>query len=109
MVLVATDGCDMVVVVTTYGYEMVVAKMVSALGLVIEVSALGLKCGGEALVIVKLPPGDSCAAVIPLHPQYCDNHCQNACPVGLKLGVAPCVDNLISVGYAYCGCCCIPI
>ncbi|XP_026430166.1 uncharacterized protein LOC113326706 [Papaver somniferum] len=84
-------------------------QMVSALGLVIEVSALGLKCGGEALVIVKLPPGDSCAAVIPLHPQYCDNHCQNACPVGLKLGVAPCVDNLISVGYAYCGCCCIPI
>ncbi|KAI3920671.1 hypothetical protein MKW92_021032 [Papaver armeniacum] len=82
-------------------------QMVSALGLEMEVSALGIKCGGEAIVRVDLPPGVSCSDANQLHPQYCDNHCQTACPVGLKLGVSPCVDDLISVRYAYCGCCCI--
>ncbi|KAI3871193.1 hypothetical protein MKW98_015093 [Papaver atlanticum] len=85
-------------------------QVVSALdlGLGVEVSALGLTCGGEALVRVKLPAGVSCPDAI-LHPNYCDSHCQTACPVGLKLGVSPCVDDLISVGYAYCGCCCIKL
>ncbi|KAI3876255.1 hypothetical protein MKX03_028485 [Papaver bracteatum] len=84
-------------------------QMVSALGLEIEVSALRLKCGGEAVVIVDLPPGVSCSDANHPQPQYCNNHCQTACPVGLKLGISPCVHSLISVGYAYCGCCCIKL
>ncbi|KAI3876254.1 hypothetical protein MKX03_028484 [Papaver bracteatum] len=82
-------------------------QMISALVLEIEVSSLGLKCVSEAVVIVDLPAGVSCSDANHLHPQYCDIHCQTACQVGLKLGVSPCVDDLISVGYAYCGCYCI--